>query len=47
MRRCLKMTEKVSLYVYILSGQKFIKNVKKWSILANFRKSFNGTQKLA
>ena len=51
MRRCLKMTEKVSLYVYILSGQKFIKNVKKWSILANFRSnsvtSFNGTQKLA
>ena len=25
-------------YVYILSGQKFIKNAKNWSILANFRK---------
>ena len=39
----LKITEKVSFdiaseasYVYILSGQKFIKNAKKWSILASF-----------
>ena len=43
--RWLKITEKVSFniaseasYVYILSGQKFIKNAKNWSILANFRK---------
>ena len=41
--RCLKITEKVSFniaskasYVYILSGQKFIKNAKKWSILTSF-----------
>ena len=25
-------------YVYILSGQKFIKNAKNWSILASFLK---------
>ena len=25
-------------YVYILNGQKLIKNAKKWSILANFWK---------
>ena len=44
--RCLKITEKVSFniaseasYVYILSGQKFIKNAKKWSILTSFLKS--------
>ena len=43
--RCLKITEKVSFtiaseasYVYILSGQKLIKNAKKWSILASFWK---------
>ena len=43
--RCLKITEKVSFniaseasYVYILSGQKLIKNAKKWSILASFCK---------
>ena len=43
--QCLKITEKVSFniaseasYVYILSGQKFIKNAKKWSILASFWK---------
>ena len=40
--RCLKITEKVSIniasYVYILSGQKFIKNTKKWSNLTSFRK---------
>ena len=42
--RCLKITEKVSfnitseaIYVYILSGQKFI---KKWSILASFLKAW-------
>ena len=42
---CLKIIEKVSFniaseasYVYILSGQKFIKNAKKWSILASFWK---------
>ena len=41
--QCLKITEKVSFnnageasYVYILSGQKLIKNAKKWSILASF-----------
>ena len=41
--QCLKITEKVSFniaseasYVYILSGQKFIENDKKWSILASF-----------
>ena len=41
--RCLKITEKVSFnitseasQVYILSGQKLIKNAKKWSILASF-----------
>ena len=40
--RCLKITGKVSFniaskssYVYILSGQKFIKNARKWSILAS------------
>ena len=39
----LKITEKVSFkiaseasYGYILSGQKLIKNAKKWSILASF-----------
>ena len=43
--RCLKITEKVSFniaseasYVYILSGQKFIKECQKWSILASFWK---------
>ena len=43
--RCLKITEKVSFnitseasYVYILNGQKLIKNAKKWSILASFWK---------
>ena len=43
--RCLKITENVSFnnaseasFVYILSGQKFIKNVKKWYILAIFWK---------
>ena len=43
--RCLKITEKVSFniaseasYVYILSGQKLIKNAKKLSILASFWK---------
>ena len=42
---CLKITEKVSFniaseasYVYILSGQKLIKNCQKWSILASFWK---------
>ena len=41
--QCLKITEKVSFniaseasYVYILSGQRFMKNAKKWSILASF-----------
>ena len=41
--RCVKITEKVSFniaseasYVYILSGQKFIENAKKWSILGVF-----------
>ena len=41
--RCLKITEKVSFniaseasYVYIMSGQKFIKNAKNWTILASF-----------
>ena len=41
----MKITEKVSFniaseasYVYILSGQKLIKNVKKWFILASFWK---------
>ena len=40
---CLKITEKVAFsmaseasYVYILSGQKLIKNGKKWLILASF-----------
>ena len=40
--QCLKITEKVSFniaseasYVYILSGQKFIKNAKNGLILAN------------
>ena len=44
-KRCLKITEKVSFdiaseasYVYILDGQKLIKNAKKWSILASFLK---------
>ena len=43
--QCLKITEKVSVniaseasYVNILSGQKLIKNAKKWSILASFWK---------
>ena len=43
--QCLKITEKVSFniaseasYVYILSGQKFIKNAKKRSILASLWK---------
>ena len=43
--QCLKITEKSLIrhcelrsYVYILSGQKFIKNAKNWLILANFRK---------
>ena len=43
--RCLKITEKVSFniasetsYVYILSGQKFIKKSQNWSILASFWK---------
>ena len=43
--RCLKITEKVSFniaseasYVYLLSGQKLIKNAKKGSILASFWK---------
>ena len=40
--RCLKITERVSFnivsYVYILSGQKFIKNAQKWSFLASFWK---------
>ena len=43
--RCLKITEKVTFkitseasYVYILSGQKFIKNCQKWSNLASFWK---------
>ena len=42
---CVKIIEKVSFniasvanYVYILSGQKIIKNAKKWSILATFWK---------
>ena len=41
--RCLKITEKVSFniaseasYVYNLSGQKLIKNPKKWYFLASF-----------
>ena len=41
--QCLKITEKVSFnfaseasYVYILSGQKLIKNPKKWYFLASF-----------
>ena len=41
--RCLKITEKIAFniaseasYVYILSGQKFIKNVKKKVNLASF-----------
>ena len=45
MAQWLKITEKVSLniaseasYVYILSGQKLIKNAKKWSILVIFGK---------
>ena len=49
--RCLKITEKVSFnmaseasYVYILSGQNLIKNVKKWSNLANFGKPEAGGQ---
>ena len=44
--RCLKLTEKVSFnivseasYVYILSGQKFIKNAKNGPILASFLKT--------
>ena len=43
--RCFKITEKVSFnipseasYVYILSGQKLIKNAKNVSILASFWK---------
>ena len=45
--RCLKITEKVSFnivsesnYVYILSGQKFIKNAKKcsfWRVFENLK----------
>ena len=42
----MKITEKVSFniaseasYVYILSGQKLIKNAKKWSTLASFWKT--------
>ena len=42
--RCLKITEKVSFniaseasYVYILSGQKLIKNAKNGSFLANLK----------
>ena len=31
-------------YVYILSGQNLIKNVKKWSNLANFGKPEAGGQ---
>ena len=39
----MKITEKVSIaskasYVYILTGQKSIKNAKKWSILTSFWK---------
>merc|ERR1711860_108976 len=44
--RCLKIIEKVSFniaseasFIYILSGQKLIKNAKKWSILASFLKT--------
>ena len=33
-----KVSFNITSYVYILSGQKFIKNAKNWSILANFRK---------
>ena len=40
--QCLKKIKKVSFniasYVYKLSRQKFIKNAKKWSILASFWK---------
>ena len=43
--QCLKITEKVAFniaseasYVYILSGHKFIKNAKNWSILVTFTK---------
>ena len=43
--QCLKITDKVSFniaieasYVYILSGQKLLKNAQKWSILASFCK---------
>ena len=46
--QCLKIIEKVAFnitskasYVYILSGQKFIKNTKKWSILASFLKTWS------
>ena len=46
--QCLKITEKVGFnitseasYVYILSGQKLIKNAKNWSILAIFWKHEN------
>ena len=45
MSQCLKITEKVSFniaseasYVYVLSGQKLIKNAQKWSNLASFWK---------
>ena len=41
--QCLKIAKKVAFniaseasYIYILSGHKFIKNAKKWSILASF-----------
>ena len=43
--QCLKIAQKVAFniaseasYVYILSGQKLIKNAKKWSILTSFWK---------
>ena len=46
--QCLKNTEKVSFtiaseasYVHILSGQKLIKNAKKWFILASFWKTWS------
>ena len=42
-QQCLKIAQKVAFniandasHVYILSGQKFIKNTKNWSILASF-----------
>ena len=49
--QCLKIAQKVSFniaseasYVYILSGQKFIKNAKKWSILTSFWKPLSDGQ---